>query len=355
MAFTDTMNKLEKFIVDKSCSLEETMKMIDANSIGAALVCDGPKLFGTATDGDIRRYLLAGGSLKEPICKAVNREPYFVREEERYLADSIMDEKEIAVMPVVNDRHELVDIIFSRPGKNDHKKEDIHIPLVIMAGGKGTRLWPYTNILPKPLIPIDGITITEQIMNRFSGYGCDEVYMIVNYMKNFIKSYFKEKEVKQTIHFIEETSFLGTGGGLRYLKGKVDGTFFMSNCDVLLDCSYAQMLEAHKNNGNIITMICAKKNLVIPYGTIEIGDRQQILSMKEKPKIAYNINTGVYIIEPEFLNLIPENKTIHLPQLIELAMKESKRAGTFLIDDSQWMDMGQMEELEQMKYKIEQF
>lgn len=349
------MNEIETYIVDKAYSLEQTMKAIDGNSMGFALVCEGRRLFGIVTDGDIRRYLLTGGTLKETICNAVNKKPYFVHENERHLAAAIMAREAITVIPVVNDNHELVDIIFDRPNIRASKKKNINVPLVIMAGGKGTRLWPYTDILPKPLIPIDGITITEQIMNRFSEYGCNDAYIIVNYMKDFIKAYFNEKAVGQTVHFIEEEKFLGTGGGLKYIKGLINETFFMTNCDVLIDCDYAKILDFHKEHKNTITMICAKKNMVIPYGTVEIDDKQQILSLKEKPAIEYNINTGVYLIEPELLDLIPENESIHFPQLIELAMRNSQKVGTYIIDGEQWMDMGQMEELQQMKHKIEKF
>ncbi len=349
------MKKLEKYIVDISYSLEQTMKAINANAKGLALVCEGRKLFGIVTDGDIRRYLLSGGSLKETICSAVNKNPCFIQEEERSLAESVMAQKELSVIPVVNVSHELVDIIFRKPDKKICKKENINHPLVIMAGGKGTRLWPYTNILPKPLIPVDGITITEQIMNRFSEYGCNEVYIIVNYMKDFIKAYFKEKTPRQNIHFIEEQSFLGTGGGLKYLEGIVNKTFFMTNCDVLIDCDYADIFNSHKTQKNIVTMVCARKNMVIPYGTIQIDNQKQILSMQEKPAVEYNINTGVYLIEPQFLDFIPEHESIHFPQLIDLAMKQGQRAGAYIIDGNQWMDMGQLEELEQMKQKIEQF
>lgn len=341
--------------MDQAYSLKETMAIINANSMGFALVCDGRKLLGIVTDGDIRRYLLGGGSLKESICNIANRKFFFVRESERHLAKVVMEREKIKVIPVVNESQELVDILFDRPDIGQFPREDISLPLVIMAGGKGTRLWPYTHILPKPLIPIDGITITEQIMNRFSEYGCNEVFIIVNYMKDFIKAYFNEKSIAQTIHFIEEKSYLGTGGGLQYLNGLIDQPFFLTNCDVLVDCDYAKIFEAHKKQENIVTMVCAKKNLTIPYGTIEINEKCQILSMKEKPAIEYNINTGVYLVEPELLKLIPENKSIHFPQLIERAMQASHKVGTYSIDESQWMDMGQMEELEQMKYKLERF
>lgn len=349
------MKNLDVFLVDQAHSLKDTMAVINANSMGFALICAGRKILGIVTDGDIRRYLLGGGSLKETICNVANREFIYVHQNETHLARTIMEREKISMIPVVNEKQELVDILFDRPDMDKCAKSNIKLPVVIMAGGKGTRLWPYTNILPKPLIPIDGITVTEQIMNRFSAHGCNEVYIIVNYMKDFIKAYFQEKSVPQTIHFIEEECFLGTGGGLQYLNGLLEQPFFLTNCDVLVDCDYTQIWKAHQQQGNTVTMVCARKNLTIPYGTVEIGEKCQILSMKEKPAIEYNINTGVYLVEPQLLKLIPENQSIHFPQLIERAMEASYKVGTYLIDDGQWMDMGQLEELEQMKYKLERF
>lgn len=349
------MKKSEVYIVDKTYSLERTMQIIDRNTAGFAVVCDNKKLLGIVTDGDIRRYLLSGGNLKENICNVANQNLYYVNEYERHLADSIIIRKELTAMPVVNERHELVDIILNKPREAERAKEALSIPLVIMAGGKGTRLKPYTDILPKPLIPIDGITITEQIMNRFSEYGCNDVLIIVNYMKDFIKAYFREKNLAQTVCFIEEEQFLGTGGGLKYVKGTIGGTFFVSNCDVLIDCDYAELLAQHRAQKNILTMVCAKKNLVIPYGTVTVGGDGQLAAMEEKPEMTYNINTGVYVVEPELLNFIPKDAQIHMTELIESSMKSGKKVGTYVIDESQWMDMGQMEELEHMKQKLEQF
>ncbi len=331
------------------------MRVIDENAAGFAVVCDGKKFFGIVTDGDIRRYLLAGGSLQENICSVTNKDPYYVDEENQHLAVSLMLRKELTAMPVVNKCHELVDIILNKPREAGRAKEALGIPLVIMAGGKGTRLKPYTDILPKPLIPVDGITITEQIMNRFGAYGCNDVYIIVNYMKDFIKAYFKERELAQTVHFIEEEQFLGTGGGLKYMKGTVGGTFFVSNCDVLIDCDYAKLLAQHRMQKNILTMVCAKKNLVIPYGAVTIGGDGRLAAMEEKPEMAYNINTGLYAIEPELLDFIPEDGPVHMTALIASAMEQDRRVGTYVIDESRWMDMGQMEELEEMKRKLEEF
>lgn len=350
----DFMGKIDLYIAEKTYSLKDTMCVIDKNSAGFAVVCDEKTFIGIVTDGDIRRYLLKGGSLKENICNVTNRDPYYVDEENQHLAVPLMLRKELTAMPVVNKRHELVDIILNKP-KEIREKEKLAIPLVIMAGGKGARLKPYTDILPKPLIPIDGITITEQIMNRFDEYGCKDVYVIVNYMKDFIKAYFNEKDLAQAVHFIEESQFLGTGGGLKYVKGIISGTFFVSNCDVLIDCDYAKLLAHHRAQNNVLTMVCAKKNLVIPYGTVTIDEDRRLSSMQEKPEIVYNINTGVYVVQPELLELIPENEPIHMTELIGLAMKKGEKIGTYVINESQWMDMGQMEELEEMKRKLERF
>src|SRR5699024_5031742 len=106
----------------------------------------------------------------------------------------------------------------------------LNVPVVIMAGGKGTRLYPYTQILPKPLIPIGDKTITEVIMDYFEAYGCKHFDMIVNYKKNFIKSFFIDNETKRDVSFIEEEEFLGTGGGLKLLEGRYKDTFFVTNC-----------------------------------------------------------------------------------------------------------------------------
>ena len=221
-----------------------------------------------------------------------------------------------------------------------------------MAGGKGTRLYPYTQILPKPLIPIGEKTITEHIMSRFKEYGCSHFDMIVNYKKHFIKSYFLDNENTVDVDFIEETEFLGTGGGLRLLEGKYQSTIFMTNCDILIEEDYAKILEYHKKNNNIITMVCAEKNMLIPYGTVEISETGQALALKEKPRLSFITNTGFYVIEPEFLNMIPENTFIHITDIIQNCIDTGKKVGVYKILEEKWLDMGQMEEMERMRQKL---
>ena len=202
------------------------------------------------------------------------------------------------------------------------------------------------------MIPIGEKTITEHIISRFHEYGCEHFDMIVNYKKNFIKSYFLDNENTYDVNFIDETEFLGTGGGLRLLKGRYKTPFFMTNCDILIEEDYAKIFEYHQKNKNIITMVCAEKNMIIPYGTVEVSKDGQAMGLKEKPSLSFTTNTGFYVIEPEFLELIPDNTFIHITDVIQKCIDMEKGVGVYTISEEKWLDMGQMEELEKMKKKL---
>lgn len=341
------------YIVEDSTSIIETMRKIENSGKGIVFVCSAGKLHGCITDGDIRRHILAGGSLMEPVSQIANGNPVFLEEQQADMAEAVMEKHYITAVPIVNEKRELKDICFWREEYCGRKeKKQVNIPLVIMAGGKGTRLKPYTDILPKPLIPVGDKTITEHIMDRFAQYGCNHVTMIVNYKKDFIKAYFKDNEINREIKFIEEQEFLGTGGGLKLLENHVDGTFFMSNCDILIDADYADILKKHQREKNIITMVCARKRFEIPYGTVQTDHDGNVTALQEKPGFEYDINTGFYLIEPEFLKKIPDKTFIHITDVIEQCVKEGKKVGTFLINEDDFLDMGQMDELEKMKEKL---
>lgn len=347
------MLNTELYIIADSASIIEAMQKIDNNGKGIVFICHNRQLKGCVTDGNVRRHILAGGSLNDTVSVIANNNPIFLEEKKIHLAEEIMEKYYITAVPIVNECKEVVEICFWREEyRNKEEKKQLHIPLVIMAGGKGTRLKPYTDILPKPLIPVGDKTITEHIMDRFSKYGCNDVTMIVNYKKDFIKAYFKDSEINRKITFIEEQEFLGTGGGLKLLENRVNAPFFMSNCDILIDADYAEILEKHQIAGNIITMVCARKRFEIPYGTIQTNEEGTVISLQEKPKFEYDINTGFYVIEPAFLAKIPDKTFIHITDIIQKCIKEGDKVGTFLIDEDAFMDMGQMDELEKMKEKL---
>lgn len=342
---------LTDYIVSEDMKILEVMKVIDQNAKGIAFVCDDRKLLAAVTDGDIRRYILKNGKLDAPIRDIANYNPIYLKEEDTEDAYLFMRKHSITAVPVVNNENKITTIHFLYHQKSV-RNVSLNVPVVIMAGGKGTRLYPYTQILPKPLIPIGDKTITEIIMDHFEEYGCCHFDMIVNYKKNFIKSYFIDNDIKRDVTFIEEPEFYGTGGGLKLLEGKYNDTFFVTNCDIVIEADYAKIYSYHKERNNIITMVCASKNVMLPYGTVELNDNGQVTKLSEKPSYSFLTNTGFYILEPRFLEKIPKDTFIHITDVIQTCIDQGERVGVYPISGHAWMDMGQMDELQKMRERL---
>jgi CBS domain-containing protein len=236
---------LSDFLTTEEQTVLEVMRIIDHNTKGVAFICTEGKLLGVVTDGDIRRYILRRGDLNAPIKAIANYMPKYVTNQNSTDCIAYMRKYSITALPVVNKNRKIITIRFLYDNK-PLLNTNMNVPVVIMAGGKGTRLYPYTQILPKPLIPINDKTIAEIIMDHFKAFGCRNFDMIVNYKKNFIKSYFMDHEVKRNINFIEEADFYGTGGGLKLLEGKYHDSFFVTNCDIIVEEDYSEMMKYHK-------------------------------------------------------------------------------------------------------------
>lgn len=347
---------IQDIIINEEISIRQAAKILDKTAKQVLLITEDNKLKAVLTDGDIRRWILKSGDLSAPIKEIANYSPKYITETERYKAKRLMKKYSISSIPVVSIEGEVKSIIFwnDLDMSSVEKKPSLDIPVVIMAGGLGTRLYPYTKILPKPLIPIGDIPIVERIINRFKGFGCNEYYLTVNYKKNMIKAYFEEVVKNYNIYYIEEDKPLGTGGSLYYLKDKIKSTFFVSNCDILIDSDYEAMYDYHKENKNFITMICAVKNMVIPYGVVNLNNEGNIQSMVEKPEYSFLTNTGMYIIEPEALQLIKEDTFIHLPDIAKECMDKGMKVGVYPITERAWMDMGQPDEMQEMMKRLEE-
>lgn len=338
-----------KYCVSPELSVRDAMKVIDNLEPQIVFVTQGRKLMASLTDGDVRRFLLRGGKLTDSVIYAGNKKLLSAKSEKE--AVSVYHQKNFVAIPILNDNDELVDIYVGKIS-NDESFTELAIPIVINAGGKGTRLEPYTKILPKPLIPVGELPIIEHIMQRFIKYGCKHFSVIVNYKKELIKAYFNDSEQKYDISWYNEKKPLGTGGGLCYLKGKINETFFFTNCDNLLLANYESILRFHRENHNIITMVCAYKNIKIPYGVIEMGVNGKIESMKEKPELSFLTNTGIYIVEPEVLDDIADDVFIGFPDIIEKEMANGKKVAIYPVSENDWLDMGQLSELEKMRIRL---
>ncbi|NLJ96379.1 MAG: NTP transferase domain-containing protein [Clostridiales bacterium] len=342
---------LSDFIVSEEQTVLEVMKVIDTNAKGVAFICKDNKLLGVVTDGDIRRFILRRGDLNSYIKDIANYNPRYITNGDKIDYMAYMKKHSITALPQVDKDKNILTIYFLYNFKPIGNAK-LNVPVVIMAGGKGTRLYPYTQILPKPLIPIGDKTITEIIMDYFEAYGCKHFDMIVNYKKNFIKSFFIDNETKRDISFIDEEKFLGTGGGLKLLTGRYDDSFFVTNCDIIIEEDYSEIFKYHKEQGNLITIVAATKRTTIPYGTIELDDFGQVEKLIEKPSFNFLTNTGLYVLEPEFLEKIPSDTFIHITDIIQSCIDNNEKVGIYPISENAWLDMGQMEELEKMRERL---
>lgn len=343
---------LENYLVKPDISVLEAMKAIDKGAEGIVYVCDDNEhLLGSVTDGDIRRFIIHGGDLNNSVESIMTSNPIKLPVELRRNANDYMEQYSITSVPIIDKDNRVTEIFFIDTSISS-KLEMINSPVVIMAGGKGTRLAPYTQILPKPLIPIGEKTITEHIIDRFMKYGCNRFDIIVNYKRHLIKSYFNDVTINAKLNFYDEEEFLGTAGGLKLLQGHFDEPFFMTNCDILVEDDYAKIMEYHKKNKNIATIVSAVKNTVLPYGVIESTSNGQVASIKEKPEVSTIVNTGFYVLEPDFLNLIPSNTFIHITDILKKCIDDGKRVGMYPISGDKWLDMGQMDELQIMTERL---
>lgn len=340
--------QIEDMFVDRCASIVRAARQLEENRCKVLYVVEDYVLQGSVTDGDIRRAIADKKAITTSIEDIMNSNCISVKENQIEDVKAIFDTSEIYSIPVVNLNGEIIEIKF----RNDELKKvktNIGIPLVIMAGGKGTRLYPYTKILPKALVPIGDIPIVEHIVNRFSDYGCKDVYLIVNHKKEMIRSYFEP--INKNIHYVIEEKPLGTGGGISLLKDIRTEDFFLSNCDILIDADYEKVYDFHRKNNYYITIVAAQKTNNIPYGVIE-HKNGDFLFMEEKPKQTCIVNTGLYVVNTGVCNYIGENEKVDFTELIDRCKADNKKIGVYVIKEEAYMDMGQIEEMEHMKEKL---
>lgn len=344
---------LDGLIINMGASVREAIELIDKNRKKTAFIVDKDcKLLGIFTDGDMRKYLLLNGDLNQPIETAMNKKPvvfYSIEE-----AEKAMSKEKLIVYPVVDTNNVLKNALFwNQTIEGERLSNELEsTPLVMMAGGKGTRLYPYTKILPKPLIPIGDYTISERIIHQFVRYGCQDVWLILNHKANMIKAFYNELDRDYCVQYVDEKKFLGTGGGLSLLRGKIDHTFFVSNCDILINADLECVLRTHKQQGNIITVVCAMKNITIPYGIINLDQKGCIDTMSEKPQYSFLTNTGLYVLEPEVIDDLKDDEFIHLPDIVQRYVESGRKVGVFPISEKAWLDMGQFTEMEAMMKEL---
>lgn len=343
--------KLEDMLITEKESVKQAIERLEKVRCKVVYVVKGKKLLASVSDGDIRRYSLKPGNINESVACIANYEPHSFREYEKDKWLEVFKRTELYSAPITNLNGEIIGVVF-RNGMMIKEQAKMNVPVVIMAGGKGTRLHPYTKILPKALIPIGDIPISEHIVNRFYESGCREFFFLVNHKKGMIQSYFDNIERDYSIHYVEEIEPLGTGGGLSLLKGQIKQDFILTNCDILIDADYMAIYEMHKKKNNFITMVLSEYKQSIPYGVVSIDKDNNYKRVIEKPTLQYLINTGVYLVNARVIEEMSDNTVIGFPDIIEKYRKSGEKIGCYIVNESAYMDMGQFEELEKMKERL---
>ena len=348
---------MKDITINSNSTISNAMKVLDKTSEKCLLVVDkNKKLLGTLTDGDLRRSILAGMKVSEDISGCFESKPTVLKQHKYTLDEckNLLKDKKIDLIPIVDSNDIVKDYVtwFSIGEYKPKNNLKLNRPVVIMAGGKGTRMAPFTKVLPKPLVPIDEKTIIEHIIECFTKIGCNQFHITVNYKSSILKAYFEDLQPDYKVEFVDEKIPLGTAGSLHLLNGKFKEPFFVTNCDIIVKANYVSIYDFHKEGGYDVTLVASAKEYVIPYGTCDLNDEGYLSHINEKPKYDFLINTGLYILNPDILDLIPENKFYHITHLIEEAKNKGKKVGVFPIDDEAWIDVGQWEEYKKVVKKL---
>ena len=343
---------MKDITVQSNITIRQAMKVLNITAEKCLLVVDeNKKLLGTLTDGDLRRSILAGAKFSEDISGSYNIKPtvlikgkYNVEEAKQLLRDLKLD-----LIPIVDENHLVVDYITwsGMGGKSQQKKSLADVSVVIMAGGKGARMEPFTKVLPKPLVPLHEKPVIEHIIEHFTNVGVDEFILTVNYKALIMKAYFEELRPDYSVDFVEEQEPLGTAGSLKFLENRFIEPFMVTNCDIIIKADYPDLYAFHQKNGYDITLVASMKNYIIPYGTCELNGEGHLKQINEKPEFDFLANTGLYVLNPDVLHLIPADKLYHITHLIKNAQKDGKKIGVYPIDDDAWIDVGQWAEYQQ--------
>ena len=350
--------KIKSFLIDKDITIKQAMLQLTQRGTKILFIIDNrQKLIGTLTDGDIRRGITRGIDLTAAIAEVMKENfiSFNLRDKNfKQQAHAQMKERLIEFIPILDDSGKVVDIITWYDGMNSGSvgtgRPLFENQVVIMAGGKGTRLDPFTKILPKPLIPLGEKPIVEIIMDRFYERGFHKFKLIINHKKEMIKLYFKENRQPYEMELIEEGAYCGTVGGICLLKGKIRDTFILTNCDTLLDGDYSEFLNWHKENDNLLTIIGSHKEVDVPYGVLNMNNGS-LLEMIEKPKYDLFVNTGSYVMEPDIFDYLCDNEKMDIDHLIKaIKLSNKDKIGVFP-SWGRWFDVGQWDEYKRtLKY-----
>lgn len=345
---SDPRSRLESIMLDETTTIRQAMEAIGRGAVEIALVSDAERhLFGTVSDGDIRRALLAGARLDDALGPHVARDPHVVRESTtRAEVLDLMRARTLSQIPVLDDEGRVVGLHVLNEVLGAVERPNW---AVIMAGGKGTRLGDLTRSIPKPMLPVAGRPILERLVLHLVGSGIRRVLLSINYLGEMIEEHFGDgSDFGCRIDYLREEPQkpLGTAGSLaliRDLEDAVEDPIIVMNGDLITDFSVHSMLTAHRRAQAKATVAVRQYSHEVPFGVIDEEDGK-LLRLVEKPAVRWQINAGIYCLEPAVLDRVRREEVQQLPELIEDCLERGEHVCVWQSDD-EWQDIGRPAEL----------
>lgn len=334
---------LASLCVAPDATILDAIRRIDGASQQITLVVDGERrLVGTVTDGDIRRAILRGLPLTAPVEQVMTTNPHIALSG---ASDSdllrLMRVLKIHQLPLVDEERRVVGI---RTLDSLLQGRRYTNPVVLMAGGLGSRLYPLTESTPKPMLTVGGKPLLETILEKFIDHGFSRFYISLNYRGDIIREYFGDGcRWGVEIEYLEERERMGTAGCLTLLPELPTEPFIVMNGDILTSISFSQILQFHVNAGSVATMALHEHTLQVPYGVVEVEDHH-LVRITEKPEYRFFVNAGIYVLNPEALGLIPQNTFFDMPVLLDRIIAEKRKVSAFPIREY-WIDIGSPHDL----------
>jgi len=337
----------KRTLLDSKKSIKDAIKSLANSSLQIVMINDEKGFFlGTVTDGDIRRALLRGLSFETNILKIAKLNSYILPSSiNAQTAENFCKQKEIINIPIINNKKRVVGL-FNLIEKNKSKQENIRNYVVIMAGGKGTRLGKLTKILPKPMLKFRGKILLEHIIDSLKILQLKKIYISVFYKKKIIKKYFGNgSKFGVNINYIEEKTPQGPIGSLKLLNTKdiKNKDFFVINCDTLTSFNYLDLLTFHKKNNSMVTLVIKKIDTQNQYGVIKVKNNH-FVDFTEKPKTILNINTGIYLFSPKIISIMKTKNFFSINELLLYLKQNRKKIMTYPMYE-EWYDLGDKKKL----------
>jgi dTDP-glucose pyrophosphorylase len=343
------LNSFDSYLINENESILEAIENLDKNIEKTLYIINSDgELKASFSDGDFRRWIIKGGNLNAKIIEAASTSLFYFNEDvEKKRVAELLKEKGITSCPIIDKKRRIKGIYTVKENKLTKEKSQMpHISAIIMAGGIGSRMKPFTNILPKPLIPIGNETMLEVIMGKLhDSSGIKNFTLTLNHKAHLIKAYFKELELDYCISSVTEEKPLGTAGSLSLInQTKISNTFILTNCDIIIDADYSDIIKFHEKSNYSITIIASLINHTIPYGVCHLNEQGDLESITEKPSSGHLISTGMYIINKKCLKYVKEDRFYHMTDFIDDVLNDEGRIGVYPISENSLMDTGQWDE-----------